>query len=71
MADRTYGLTEVVGTSPESVNAAITNAVERASKTVRNLDWYEVVNIRGAIRDGAINHYQVTIKLGYRLEDPD
>lgn len=68
MADRTYGLTEVVGTSQESVNAAIQNAVSRASRTVRHLDWYEVSNIRGAIQDGTINHYQVTIKLGFRLE---
>lgn len=69
MADRTYGVSEIVGTSTESVDAAIKNAVARANTTLRNLDWYEVVSIRGAIMDGEINHYQVTIKLGFRLED--
>lgn len=69
MADRVYGLTEVVGTSKEGVQAAINNAVARAGATLRNLDWYEVVSIRGAIMEGAINHYQVTIKIGFRLED--
>lgn len=69
MSDHTYGLTEIVGSSPESVQAAINNAVSRAGRTLRNLDWYEVVNIRGAIHEGEIQHYQVTVKIGFRMED--
>lgn len=69
MSSRTYGLTEVVGTSAEGIDAAINNAVERASKTVRHLDWFEVTDIRGYIRDGSVDHVQVTMKIGYRLED--
>jgi flavin-binding protein dodecin len=69
MSSRTYGLTEVVGTSPDGIDAAISNAVERASKTVRHLDWFEVTDIRGYIRDGSVDHVQVTMKIGYRLED--
>lgn len=69
MADRTYGLTEIVGTSTESVQHAIDNAVARAAKTLRHLDWYEVVQIRGAIMDGSVQHHQVTLKVGFRMED--
>ncbi len=69
MADRTYGLTEIVGTSRDGVDAAIRSAVARASKTVDHLDWFEVTQIRGYIRDGAVDHFQVTMKIGSRLED--
>jgi flavin-binding protein dodecin len=69
MGSRTYGLTEVVGTSPEGIDAAIRNAVERASQTVRHLDWFEVTDIRGYIKDGSVDHVQVTMKIGFRLED--
>jgi flavin-binding protein dodecin len=69
MSNRTYGLTEIVGTSPDGVDAAIKNAVERASQTLRHLDWFEVSNIRGYIKDGAVDHVQVTMKIGFRLED--
>jgi len=69
MADRTYSITEIVGTSPEDVNQAIRNGIKRASQTVRNLDWFELVGVRGAILDGEVNHYQVTLKVGFRLED--
>jgi flavin-binding protein dodecin len=69
MTNRTYGLTEIVGTSPEGVDAAIRNAVQRAGQTLRHLDWFEVLNIRGYIRDGEVDHVQVTMKIGYRLED--
>lgn len=70
MSDRTYGLTEVVGTSAEGVDEAIRNGVSRASKTVRHLDWFEVVGVRGYIRDGEVDHFQVNLKLGFRMEDP-
>lgn len=69
MTSRTYGLTEVVGTSPDGIDAAVRNAVARASKTVRHLDWFEVTDIRGYIREGAVDHVQVTMKIGFRLED--
>jgi len=69
MTNRTYRVTEVVGTSPDGVDAAISNAIERASKTLRHLDWFEVVGVRGQVKDGAVEHYQVTMKLGFRLED--
>lgn len=69
MADRTYALTEIVGTSKEGVDAAIRNAVARASKTIDHLDWFEVTQVRGYIRDGGVDHFQVTVKVGSRLED--
>ena len=68
MADATYGISEIVGTSPDSLQQAIRNGVEKASQTVRNLDWFEVQSVRGQIADGAIAHWQVTVKLGFRLE---
>lgn len=69
MAERTYALTEVVGTSRDGVDQAVRNAVSRAAKSVENLDWFEVVGIRGYIRDGAVDHFQVTVKIGSRLSD--
>ncbi|GAA1978593.1 dodecin family protein [Nocardioides panacihumi] len=69
MANHTYRLTEVVGSSPESIDAAIRNAVDRASKTLRNLDWFEVTQIRGQVEDGRVEHFQVGLKVGFRLED--
>lgn len=66
--DRTYKVTEVVGTSTEGVDAAIQNGVTKAAETLRNLNWFEVSEIRGHIVDGNIRHYQVTMKLGFRLE---
>ncbi len=69
MADRTYKLTEIVGTSPESVQQAIRNGIARANQTLRNLDWFEVQEIRGQIVDGDVAHFQVTMKVGFRLED--
>jgi dodecin len=69
MADRTYAINEVVGTSQVDVNSAIRNGIKRANETVRNLDWFELVEVRGAIMNGEVNHYQVTLKVGFRLED--
>jgi flavin-binding protein dodecin len=71
VADQTYGITEIVGTSPDSVAKAIRNGVSRASQTVRNLDWFEVSTIRGQIVDGEVAHYQVQMKVGFRIETPD
>ncbi|TDB85885.1 dodecin domain-containing protein [Actinomadura sp. KC216] len=69
MTDRTYRVTEIVGTSPESVEAAIRNGVRRAAQTLRHLDWFEVTEVRGQIEDGEVAHIQVTMKVGFRLED--
>ncbi|MFI0710215.1 dodecin domain-containing protein [Streptomyces inhibens] len=71
MTDRTYRVTEIVGTSQQSVDAAIRNGIKRASQTLRNLDWFEITQVRGHIVDGEIDHYQVGLKVGFRLEDAD
>jgi flavin-binding protein dodecin len=71
MADQTYGITEIVGTSSESLAQAIRNGVSRASQTVRNLDWFEVGMIRGHIENGAVAHFQVQMKVGFRIESPE
>lgn len=70
MTDRTYRVTEIVGTSPESVDQAIRNGISRAAQTLRHLDWFEVTEIRGHIVDGDVGHFQVGLKVGFRLEDP-
>ena len=67
--DHTYRVTEIVGSSTESSDQAIRNAVARANATLRNLDWFEVTEVRGHIEGGEIAHYQVTIKVGFRLDD--
>jgi flavin-binding protein dodecin len=69
MADRTYRVTEIVGTSPDGIEAAVRNAVRRASQSLRHLDWFEVTQVRGQILDGEVAHFQVDIKVGFRLED--
>jgi flavin-binding protein dodecin len=68
MSDHVYKSVEITGTSPDSVQAAIDNAIAKASETLRHLNWFEVVGVRGQIEDGRIAHYQVTMKLGFRLE---
>jgi flavin-binding protein dodecin len=69
MSNRTYRVTEIVGTSPDGVSQAIENGIERAGKTLRHIDWFEVTQIRGQAKDGAVEHYQVGMKVGFRLED--
>ncbi|MGK5557822.1 dodecin [Actinomadura kijaniata] len=69
MSDRTYRVTEIVGTSPESVEQAVRNGIRRASQTLRHLDWFEVTEVRGQIVDGEVAHFQVGLRLGFRLED--
>lgn len=68
MSDRIYKLTELVGTSKVSFADATAKAVERAAETLRNLDWFEVTEMRGAIKDGKVSEYQVKLKVGFRLE---
>ena len=69
MTNRTYRLTEIVGTSEEGLEAAIRNGISRAAQTLRHLDWFEVTEIRGQIVDGEVQHFQVGMKVGFRLED--
>lgn len=68
MSEHTYRLTEIVGTSPDGVEQAIRNGVDRAGQTLRNLDWFEVNDVRGRIEDGRVAHWQVTLRVGFRLE---
>jgi hypothetical protein len=69
MTNHTYRVTEIVGTSPEGVEPAIRNAVARAGETLRNLDWFEVTQVRGQIEGSEIAHWQVGLKVGFRLEE--
>lgn len=71
MTNHTYRVTEIVGSSPEGIDQAIRNAIERATQTLRNLDWFEVTEVRGHIADGGIEHFQVGLKVGFRLEEED
>ncbi len=68
MADNTYKVTEVVGSSTDSVAQAIRNGVTKTGETVRNLDWFEVTEIRGHIEEGQVAHFQVGLKIGFRLD---
>jgi flavin-binding protein dodecin len=69
MANRTYRVTEIVGTSTEGIDDAIRNGIGRAAQTLRHLDWFEVTEVRGQVVDGQVEHFQVGMKLGFRLED--
>jgi len=68
MADNVYKLVEIVGTSEDSFAKAVANGVERASQSLRNLDWFEVTEMRGRIAKGRVAQYQVKIKVGFRLD---
>ena len=70
MTDHVYSVTEIVGSSSESVDAAIRNAVKTASSSLRQLEWFEVTQIRGHIDDGDVAHFQVMLKIGFRYEGP-
>lgn len=70
MADHVYRVSEIVGTSTESIDAAIRNGIGRAATTLHNLDWFEVTEIRGHLAEGDIAHFQVGLKVGFRLDDP-
>ena len=67
--ERTYKKIEIVGVSEKSFAEAVQNAVAKANKTLRNLDWFEVVEMRGLIQKGRVKEFQVTVKLGFRLEE--
>jgi flavin-binding protein dodecin len=65
----TYRLTEIVGTSAESIDKAVRNGLERAARTIRNLGWFEITQVRGTIRDGEVRQFQVDMKVGFKVED--
>jgi flavin-binding protein dodecin len=69
VANRTYRVTEIVGTSTDGVEDAVRNGVKRASETLRHLDWFEVTEVRGQIDGSEVRHWQVGMKIGFRLED--
>ncbi len=65
----TYKKIEMVGSSPTSIEEAIHNAIAQCKKTIKNLDWFEVIETRGHIVDGKVGHFQVTIKVGFKIEN--
>ena len=69
MSNHVYRLSEVVGSSPTSVDDAIRTAIRKASQTVRNIEWFEAKEVRGQVVDGDVAHYQVRLKIGFRVED--
>lgn len=69
MSEHTYKIIEIVGSSTQGLEQAIDGAVARAAQTVQHLDWFEVTEIRGHIDDGKVAHYQVGLKIGFRLDD--
>jgi flavin-binding protein dodecin len=69
MTDHTYRVIEIVGSSTDGIDGAIRNAVSRAAQTMRRLDWFEMQSVRGHLENGTIAHFQVTLKVGFRLEE--
>jgi hypothetical protein len=69
MSDHVYRLSEIVGSSPDGVDDAIRNAIRKAAQTVRNIEWFEAKEIRGYVVDGDVAHFQVRLKVGFRVED--
>ena len=68
MSDNVYKVVEIVGSSSESIADAVKKGVARAGETLRNLDWFEIVETRGHIENGAVAHFQVTMKVGFKLD---
>ena len=69
MTNHVYRLSEIVGSSPTGIDDAIRTAIRRASQTVRNVEWFETQEIRGQVVDGEVAHFQVTLKVGFRVDD--
>lgn len=69
MSNHTYKLIELVGSSPNSTDEAIKTAINKASLTIKHMEWFEVIETRGHIEDGKVAHFQVTLKVGFRIED--
>lgn len=68
MSSNTYKITEIVGTSPDGVDQAVRNAISKASESLRGLDWFEVLEVRGQIADGGVAYFQVRLRIGFKLE---
>jgi hypothetical protein len=71
MVDHIYKSIELTGSSPEGLQTAIENAIARASKTMRNMRWFEVTEVRGQVDEGKVAHWQVTVKIGFTLDEGD
>jgi len=69
VADHVYKKVELVGSSPISSDDAVRNAINKANESVRNMRWFEVTDVRGQVVDGAVAHWQVTVKVGFTLDD--
>ena len=69
MSDHTYKVIELVGSSPDGIEGAVDNAIARAGETLQNLRWFKITETRGHIEDGKVGHYQVTLKVGFSLND--
>ena len=69
MSEHVYKMLELTGSSPTSIEDAVQNAIRKAAKTVRNMQWFEVTDTRGHIADGSVAHWQVTLKVGFTLDD--
>lgn len=69
MSDHVYKMIEIVGSSPVSSDEAIRNAIETSAKTIRHISWFEVVKTTGHVVEGKVAHFQVTLKIGFRIED--
>lgn len=70
MADHVYSISEIVGSSSTGIDDAVRGALERAARTLHHLDWFEVTNLRGHLDDEHLAHFQVTLKVGFRLDEP-
>jgi flavin-binding protein dodecin len=68
VSDHVYSLSEIVGSSPNSVDEAIRNAIAKASQSVRNIEWFQTQEIRGQVVDGQVGYFQVTLKIGFRVD---
>jgi flavin-binding protein dodecin len=68
VANHVYRLSEIVGSSPTSVDDAVRTAIRKASETVRNIEWFQTEEIRGQVEDGEVAHFQVTLKIGFRVD---
>ena len=69
MSEHVYKSVEITGSSSEGVTEAIDRAIAKASESLRHIDWFEVISVRGHVADGRVAHYQVTLKIGFRLDD--
>ena len=69
MSDHIYKKIELVGSSPSGIEDAVNNAISRAGKTIRNMNWFEVVEVRGHLENSKVGHWQVTVKVGFTLDD--